>query len=251
MKRQLVSVLAVVAVGVGFAGAARAEDWGTLENAHLCDKEWATANESPDLWKWFNEAAKTGKGLSPECKAELDKRQQVCLKDPSMDVYFNQRGTEPNKLCYQQAFSGMQSQVSAAAAAKKRDEDVAKAKEAEHAKIAAATAARELPAAKKHDAKLEKAVADAYHRNYPDNKVLKIILFAWSDELEKDAFNRVTGRDLDATVVEKEPDGKCYLHNEFWLQHGSGKSFSGPLSPRGAGSLNKDEILCSKVDGKK
>lgn len=67
-------------------------------------------------------------------------------------------------------------------------------------------------------------------------------------KLEKDAFGRVNGRDLDATVVDKQPDGKCQLHNEYWLQHGNGRSFAGPLSARGAGSMNVKEIPCSNVD---
>lgn len=61
-----------------------------------------------------------------------------------------------------------------------------------------------------------------------DNKVLKIILGDWSDDYEKDAFGQITGRDLDAFVVNKQPDGKCFIHDEYWLQNGNGRSFSGP-----------------------
>jgi hypothetical protein len=254
MNRQLVKVLAMVAVGVGLAGTARASDtdWGTLEGAHVCDKEMAAANASPDKWKWLSEGVKSGKGVSAECKAELDKRMQACLKDPDMRVYLNQRSvTDPNGLCYQHAFGGMYDQIRTVEEHKKHDEEVAKVKEAANAKLAAETAAREVPKATKHDAKLEKAIADAYHRDYPEGKVLKVILGNWADEMEKDAFNRITGRDLDATVVNKQPDGKCYLHGELWMQHGNGKSFSGPFSARGAGSLSKQEILCSKVEAKK
>jgi hypothetical protein len=32
------------------------------------------------------------------------------------------------------------------------------------------------------------------------------------------------------------------------MQRGKGKSFSGPLSARGAGSMTKTEILCSKAE---
>ncbi len=55
---------------------------------------------------------------------------------------------------------------------------------------------------------------------------------------------------MHATVVNKQPDGKCSLHSELFLQHGHGRSFSGPFSLRGAGSASDDEILCSKVEGK-
>src|SRR6185312_14258917 len=98
------------------------------------------------------------------------------------------------------------------------------------------------------DAKLEKLVTAAYHKDYPEGTILKVILGDWSDDYEKDAFGNVTGRDLDATVANKQADGKCYLHNEFWLQYGNGRSFSGPLSARGAGSANDTEILCSKLE---
>lgn len=251
MNRQV--MLAVVVVG-GFSSSAHAKDWGTLADAHLCDQELAAAKASPDQWKWIDEAVKSGKGLSPNCKAELDKRMQLCLKDPGMSGYLNDRSItkgDPNHVCYQHAFGGMGDQITNAEAQKKHEAELAKAKEEENAKLAAKVAARELPKADKHDAKLEKAVADAYHRDYPEGKVLKVILGNWSSDYEKDAFNRVTGRDLDATVVNKQPDGKCFLHGELWLQHGNGRSFSGPLSARGAGSASDEEILCTKVESKK
>jgi len=256
MNRQLLNVLAMVAVGIGFAGTAQArdKDWGTLDGAHLCDKEVAAAHASSDENKWLAEAKKSANGLSAACKAELEKRMQACLKDPDMRYALNDKSVtkgDDNWYCYNHGFGSIEDQIAQVEQQKKHDEEVAKAKEAEQAKIAAETAAREVPKATKHDAKLEKAIADAYHRDYPEGKVLKVILGNWADELEKDAFNRVTGRDLDATVVNKQPDGKCYLHGELWMQHGNGKSFSGPFSSRGAGSMSKQEILCSKVEGKK
>jgi hypothetical protein len=48
--------------------------------------------------------------------------------------------------------------------------------------------------------------------------------------------------------VNKHPDGKCELHDEQWLQHGNGRSFSGPLTARGAGSLEEVEIPCAKAE---
>jgi hypothetical protein len=106
----------------------------------------------------------------------------------------------------------------------------------------------EVPKAETHDAKLEKMVQTSYEKNYPGNKVLKVVLGSWSDDYEKDAFGRVTGRDIDATVVNKQADGKCQLHDELWMQRGSGKSFSGPLTPRGAGSMKQTEMLCTKAE---
>jgi hypothetical protein len=75
----------------------------------------------------------------------------------------------------------------------------------------------EVPKPTMHDAKLEKAVAAAYDRDYPGNKILKVVLGGWSDDFEKDAFGRITG-------------------------------ISGPLSARGSGSMETTEILCSKAE---
>jgi hypothetical protein len=107
----------------------------------------------------------------------------------------------------------------------------------------------EMPKATMKNAALEKAVADAYKREgYTDNKVLKVLLFGWAEDLEKDDFGNVTGRDMQATVAAKLPDGTCQLHYELWMQNGHGKSFSGPLEARGAGSLEELAISCDKID---
>jgi hypothetical protein len=252
MNRLIVQALAIFAVGVAPASAALAatDYWGTIEGAHICDKELAAAGDK--VYDWIKEARKTGKGLSPQCKAEMDKRMPGCLKDKWMqreltDPELNHG--DPNGLCFERIFATISEQIGEEKVRKEDAERQAKLQEEENAKRAADIAAVELPKADKHDAKLEKAVADAYHRDYPEGKVLFVILGNWSDDYEKDAFNRVTGRDLDATVVNKQPDGKCQIHNEYWMQHGNGRSFSGPLSARGAGSMNKKEILCSKVEG--
>jgi len=96
----------------------------------------------------------------------------------------------------------------------------------------------EVPKATMKNAALEKAVSDAYKRDYEkENKVLKVVLFGWDEDLEKDDFGQVTGRDMAATLVVKLPDGTCQLHYELWMQHGHGRSFSGPLEARGAGAM--------------
>lgn len=105
----------------------------------------------------------------------------------------------------------------------------------------------ELPKAAMKNAALENAVAAAYKRDY-EHKVLKVILQGWDDDLEKDAFGRVTGRNMHATVVTKRKDGTCELHYELWLQRGNGRSFSGPLSARGAGSKDTKALSCAKVE---
>lgn len=252
--RQLLQMCVVVTTVAGVSGSARAGDMygGTIEDAYRCEPEVNAWNSASDAWKWLDDALKSGKVFTPACKAEFDKRMQVCLKDPSMASKLKDPDISkgiPGRACHQQVFGGIFEQVVNDRNQKKQAEEQAKAKAEEAAKAAAEVAAREVPKPTRRDAKLEKAVADAYHRDYPDGKVLKVILGDWSDDYEKDAFNRVTGRDIDATVVNKQPDGKCFLHGELWLQHGNGRSFSGPLSARGAGSASDAEILCSKVEG--
>jgi hypothetical protein len=252
--RQLLQVFAVVATVAGASSSARAGDayGGTVEAAYHCEPEVDAWSAASDGWKWLDDALKSGKVFTPACKAEFDQRMQLCLKDPAMKWKLDDpdytKGI-PGRACHQEVFGGIWEQVVNDRNHKKEAEEQAKAKAEDDAKRAAEIAAREAPKATRHDAKLEKAVADAYHRDYPDGKVLKVILGDWSTDYEKDAFDRVTGRDLDATVVNKEPDGKCYLHGELWLQYGNGRSFSGPLSARGAGSASDAEILCSKVEG--
>jgi hypothetical protein len=193
--------------------------------------------------------------VSAACKAEIERRaQKECVHNSIMQGTFGQakqdqaKGMTIEEMCAYRAFSDIGNVFAYAEQRKKQEDEEKKKQEQRKAEEAAKTAAVELPKATKRDAKLEKAVAAAYERDYPGNKILKVILGNWSDEYEKDVFGRVTGRDLDATVVNKHPDGKCELHGEYWLQHGNGRSFSGPLSARGAGSLNQTEILCSKVE---
>ena len=105
----------------------------------------------------------------------------------------------------------------------------------------------ELPKPTMKNAALEKAVAEAYKRDY-ETKAIKVILFGWDEDFEKDAFGNVTGRDLAATVAAKNADGTCTLHYELWLQYGNGRSFSGPLHARGAGSAEDTPINCNKLE---
>jgi hypothetical protein len=254
MTKLLIQILAATATLAGISDTAHAGDaYGRpIAEAYKCEAEIAARDASPDQWKWLDDALKAGNVFSAACKAEFDLRMASCLKDPSMDWKLkdkeNQKGI-PNRACHQQVFGGIWEQVINDRNNKKQAEEEAKAKAERDAKSAAEVAARELPKATKHDAKLEKMVADAYHRDYPEGKILEVILGEWAEDYEKDAFDRVTGRDLDATVVNKQADGRCFLHNEFWLQYGSIKSFSGKLSARGAGSASDTEIACSKAEG--
>ena len=251
---QLSTYLACAAFAAiaGASTAARAGDayGGSVADAYKCEAEIAAQDAAPDQWKWLDETLKANK-LSPACKAVFESRIPACLKDPYMQSGLKnpeiQKGI-PNRACHQQVWGGIWEQVTNDRQNKKQAEEEAKAKADRDAKAAAEVAARELPKAKRHDANLEKLVANAYRKDYPDGKILKVLVFDWSDDYEKDAFDRVTGRDLDATVVNKQPDGRCFMHNEYWLQYGNGRSFSGPLSARGAGSASDKEILCSKAE---
>ena len=252
--RQLLQVCAVLATVAGASRSAHAGDMygGTIEEAYKCEAEVDLRDAAPDAWKWLDDAVKSGKVFSPACKAEFDKRMALCLKDPAIQYKLKDPEISkgiPGRACYFNVFGGIWEQVTNDRNDKKAAAEEAKKKAERDAQAAAKVAAQELPKATKHDAKLEKMVSDAYHKDYPEGKVLKVILGEWSDDYEKDAFNRVTGRDLSAIVVNKQPDGKCSLHDELWMQNGNGRSFSGPLSARGAGSASDTEILCSKVEG--
>lgn len=249
MTRQLVQMLLTTATVVGFTSVAHAAAWGTLEDAYKCEKEVdAVGQGSTD--EWLTAARKSGQGLSAVCLAEIEKRVPTCEQDPWTQRVMKDPDLklgDPKSYCFVKSFASVWEQVVNDRRAKKDAEEQAKVKEEEKAKEVAQRAAVEVPQPKMHDASLEKAVADAYHRYDPPAKVIKVVLGRWADDLEKDAFGRVTGRDLDATVVNRQPNGKCVLHNEYYMQHGNGRSFSGPLKARGAGSASDKEILCEKI----
>ncbi len=256
MNRRIVHVSVMVAIAVGFTSVAQAEAarWGSLADAYKCEKEVDAIGTGGGSVRWVAAAKKSGTGISDECKAEAEKRIPNCLADKFMQYKLRDPDIthdDPKGLCFNYAVSEMWEQITNDRNDKKRADEQAKAKEESKAKAAAAVASVELPKADQHSAALESAVAKAYAKDYPSGKVLKVILGRWADELEKDAFGRTTGRDLYATVVNRQPDGSCQIHGELWLQHGKGKSFSGPLSPRGAGSAEDKGILCAKVEGKR
>lgn len=238
---KIISILAAL-VAATTATAARADDakWGTPEQGAVCTKDCDYFNN------WEQSA-------SPECKAELDRRTKACMADPEQKKQYDawvksyKDAKSEAKLqsfadsCGSDARRDLETSMDRYkdACQKKKDDDARQAK----------LQATEVPKATMHDAKLEAAVKKAYIDGGYENKVLKIVLEGWDDDYEKDAFGQVTGRDMLATVVNKQPDGKCSLHEELFLQHGHGNSFSGGLSLRGAGSASDTEILCSKVEG--
>jgi hypothetical protein len=219
-----------VVSSVALADDAPQPQWGTPEQAGPCVNG-----------KGFYDGGWTVRG-SDACKAEWERRQALCLKD--------EQAKPSNATIKPEVVAGNCKRATEHAIERDMDKLIDQQKDAAKAAEAKAKmATTEVPKADQRNPTLEKAVAAAYAKDYP-GKVIKVVLGRWSDDYEKDAFGRITGRDLYATVVNKQADGTCQLHGELWLQHGKGKSFAGPLSARGAGSVEESPILCSKAGGK-
>src|SRR5881628_2647787 len=201
------SILAAL-VAVATSGTARADaKWGTPEQGGVCTKDC-------DYYSNWKDSA------SPECKAELDRRTKACLDDPNQkkeydawvksykDAKSDAKLPTYSESCSSDAKSDMETSMSAYEniCKNQKEDDAAKAK----------LEATEVPKATMHDAKLEAAVKKAYIDGGYENKILKVVLEGWDEDYEKDAFGQVTGRDLNATVVNKQPDGKCSLHSEMF-----------------------------------
>lgn len=240
-----------------------AQDLGEFEQAHVCADEYTyykAHEKDPGEWYPTNDLlrARSGKVAPAACKAEVDRRAALCktkkdmqdrhkdlqsrdtYKSMTLDEYCLERGYQD--VMFDFINEGRRAEEEAQKAAAKAEAD---------AKRQAQIAATEAPTAKMKNAALEKAVKKAFEVDWGEdgkNKVLKVWLFGWDDELETDAFGRVTGRDMSATVAFKAPDGTCHLHYELWLQRGNGRSFSGPLTARGAGSKEENQILCEKLE---
>ena len=240
-----------------------AQDLGQLEQARVCLDEYRyyKAHEN-DRGEWYPSndllRARSGKVAPAACKVEVDRRAALCktnkdmqarhkdlqgrdtYKSMTLDEYCLERGYQD--VMFDFINEGRRAEEEAQKAAAQAEAD---------AKRQAQIAATEPPTAKMKNAALEKAVKKAYEVDWGEdgkNKVLKVWLHGWDDEFEKDAFGRVTGRDMHATVAVRKPDGTCHLHYELWVQMGNGRSFSGPLKARGAGSKEENQILCEKLE---
>jgi hypothetical protein len=222
---------AIGALIVMTAGVATAEPYGARTDVAVCAKS---------LERLSNENACVD-GPAPDlaagCKVEVQKRIDACKKKPAeakdeIEECNRHRklpdpAKEPDKFCASVVWDQMLNQ----------------------SRWTPPDPSVEVPKATMHDAKLEGMVKTAYEQDYHGvNKVLKVVLQGWDEEYEKDAFDHIIGRDMHATVVNKQPDNTCSLHSELFMQHGSGKSFSGPFELRGAGSASDTAILCEKVE---
>lgn len=227
-----VGLLALVAVAAP-AMAGEEDAYGKPEDAAPCQGDDGFAH----LHRFYKEKVK------PECAAEIEKRIQLCLKDPEQEKIFKDpkytASKDPEGYCGGEVVRRVQNQLEKYAETQKE----AKQAEADKAKVAA----QRMPKADMHNAQIEKSIANTFHQAFPDHKIIKVIITDKSWDYEKDAFGRVTGRDINASVVNKHPDGTCEIYSEMWVQQGNGKSYKGPFEERGAGSLEKAPILCENA----
>ena len=150
-----------------------------------------------------------------------------------------------NSFCTYRAFGEISNQLMNSPKAKA--EEKAKKDAADKAAREEALAKVELPKATKKDPSIEKQIAAAYKAAYPDNTVLTVLLQSTGWSTERSSFGVITGRNIQAVVANRQKSGDCELHSEAWLQESRGRSFAGPLQPRGAGSQEKTDILCANV----
>jgi hypothetical protein len=48
-------------------------------------------------------------------------------------------------------------------------------------------------------------------------------------------------------IEQQKGDELCEIYNELWQQEYIGGAFKGPMSERGAGSLQRTPIVCAKT----
>jgi hypothetical protein len=219
--------------------------WGTVADAESCAKELTDGPEKIGGWVHYEcvkEPCKTPapaepKNASPGCKAEVHKRGELCKKDAVIQNNAKARNTSETAFhfsCLEEAYSRIKRQ---------RDKAAADKKFADERKAAAEKA--ELPKAAKRDPALEKSISATYMKEFPKAKILKVILIAdWSTE--RNNYGTVIARNIQAAVVNRQGD-VCEIYNELWQQEFIKGKFSGPMLERGAGSLERTEIVCSKV----
>jgi hypothetical protein len=244
-----------IAITAGaLARPARAADdpWGTVEDAEKCAKELTsgTAEWVNGSWVSFDkEALKTPDKASAECKAELDRRADACLKDAAMQNRIStaqgrnaailKRGgaNGPKMLCVDEAFQRIKVQREKAAADKKFEAE-AKAK----------VAATELPEGHgKVDKNLEKMITTAYKKEFPDRKTIRVLLLSDDWTHDKNVLSQIIGRDFTAALIDQPSKDKCMVYIGDWYQEYRSGKFAGPLADHGSGEYY--EIPCAKATG--
>ena len=252
------------ATGTAFAG----EDaWGTPEDAEKCAKEntqktpeWVNGN-----WlNWKDGVPHEPDQATADCKAEIAKRAQVCLKDADEQKRLEAAKTEKPKKggdgkmhksmigqlvdtgddgarmwCSSQSWDRLVRQRAQAV----KDKAAADARKANADKA-------ELPKPSKKDATIEGMVKATYAKAFPSASVLSVVIVSDDWSTERNDYGTVIGRNIQVAVVNQQKDD-CEIYSELWYQEYIGGAVKGPVSERGAGSLTRTPITCSKVPGAK
>lgn len=260
--RSVLSTALALAVTICTGSAFAEEDaWGTIEDSAKCINE--TTDKAPEFvnggWISFKKGIPTGpERASADCKAEVSRRADACLKDSAMQsklkAYASPKPKEKNVNINIIKSGGDQGQHMVCEAEAwerlKRQRDVAAklAKQATDRKAAAEKA--ELPTAGKKDASIEAMVKATYSKAFPSATVLGVVIVSNDWATERNDIGTVIGRYIQVAVVNQQKD-VCEVYSEAWFQEYLGGAFKGPISERGAGSLTRYEIVCSKVKGAK
>jgi hypothetical protein len=257
----------IVLIATVLAGAppAFADDnaWGTPEDTEKCVKELTDSTKEFVNGSWVSFGHRVnGKyvndnkvyepdNASGDCKAEVAKRVDVCLKDPAIaprlkptnednkyNAILKKGGADgPRLICADEAFNriGLQRKKALAdkAAAEERKANAEKA---------------ELPKAAKKDASLEKAITTTFKKAFPDAKVIRVIIIDKDWATERNNFGTIIGRNIQAAVIEQQKGEElCEIYNELWFEEYIGGHFKSSVDERGAGSLQRTPIVCSKA----
>jgi hypothetical protein len=210
-------------------------------------------------WVTFGKkgAPEAAANASAACKAEVEKRAEACLKDPDQQRKIKELGSAGNRqgliiqrggaggprlYCADAAWDKLLEQRAKVAAEKAKADAEKKAADERRANAEKA----EMPKAAKKDATIEGMVRTAFAKEFTDSKILKIVIVSSEWTNEHDNFNRLIGRNIQVAVVHQKKD-ICEVHSEAWYQEYKGGRFTGPLSERGAGSLERYEIACKNV----
>src|SRR5262245_595709 len=111
MAPRTIRLLVTTTLVLGSSSAALANDWGTFEQAQLCEKEYAESSSWGDQNAWpYPIVVKMKKGaISPACKAEIVRRAALCAEDGYMngiyrDLKDKNEGMTLSDMCNYRAF---------------------------------------------------------------------------------------------------------------------------------------------------
>ncbi len=245
--------LLIASLILGAATPAFADDDWSADDQAKCTAEFD--QKAPEFVNGGWVTYKNGKPHGPEkatadCKAVVEKHAEVCLADAAQQKKKKtstiiKNGGSDQLYCENEAWMGLLRTRQKADAEAKKVEDKRKADEKRKADADKAT----VPAAGKKDATIEAWVKAAFAKAYPDAKILKVLLVSDDWSTERNDYGTVIGRNIQAVIVNQQKD-VCEVFSEEWYQEYIGGAFKGPLTERGAGSLQRYDITCSKVTGK-